>query len=130
MPVECRKRVERPPVVGVVLAGGLGRRLGGGKTGALLSDRSLLEWMARALREVVGEVAAVARADTDVPPLDGVAVWREPDSAAPPHPLAGVAWALSRTGGRDVLCCPVDLPFVSTATLSALLAASGDAAVV
>ena len=114
--------------LGVVLAGGAGRRLGGTKPAARLRGRPLLAWVAEALSSVCNEVVVVAKATTPLPALGpGLEVWREPDS--PVHPLAGVAWALSRSGGRSVLACPVDMPFVSEASLCRLLAAPGQVAV-
>jgi molybdopterin-guanine dinucleotide biosynthesis protein A len=107
--------------IGVVLAGGAGSRLGGAKPGALLGGRPLAAWVAAALGEVVGEVAIVAKTATPLPGLGaGVAIWREP--AEPMHPLAGIVWAIQSAGGRAVLTCPVDLPFVGPEVLRALLA--------
>ena len=113
--------------IGVVLAGGAGRRLGGAKPEALLGGRPLAAWVADALGEVVGEVVLAARADSPLPALE-IPVWSEPVDH-PPHPLAGLAAALARSGGRGVLACPVDLPFVSASLLRALLAAPGGVAV-
>ena len=113
--------------IGVVLAGGAGRRLDGAKATALLGGRPLIERPLAALRAAVGEVVVVAKGTTVLPPLEDVAVWREPDE--PMHPLAGVAWALRHAGGRAVLCCPVDLPFLSTETLRRLAATEGEVAV-
>ena len=45
--------------VGVVLAGGAGRRLGGAKPSARLGGRSLVAWVAGALGTVCGEVVVV-----------------------------------------------------------------------
>jgi molybdenum cofactor guanylyltransferase len=108
--------------IGVVLAGGLGRRLGGAKGSAELFGRPLAAWVADALGEVVGEVAVAVKEGSPVPALTGVAVWREP--AEPLHPLAGIAWALTRADGRDVLVCAVDLPFCADAVRAVLAAAS------
>ena len=113
--------------IGVVLAGGAGRRLGATKATARLGGRPLIERPLAALRAAVGEVAVVAKRTTVLPPLADVAVWREPDE--PVHPLAGIASALGHAGGRAVLCCPVDLPFVSTQTLRRLADADGEVAV-
>jgi molybdopterin-guanine dinucleotide biosynthesis protein A len=105
--------------LGIVLAGGAGRRLGGAKPTTVLGARPLAEWVARALQEAVAEVAIVAKAATELPELGAqVATWREPDQ--PRHPLAGIAWALAHAGGRAVLVCAVDLPFVDAATFRAL----------
>ncbi len=87
-----------------------------------------MAWVAEALGEVVGEVAVTVKEGAAVPWLSGVSVWREP--AEPVHPLAGVAWALSRAGGRDVLVCPVDLPFCADAVRAVVSAARGCSSVV
>jgi molybdenum cofactor guanylyltransferase len=111
-----------PEPVGVVLAGGLGRRLGGAKGSVELFGRPLAAWVADALGEVVSEVVMAVKEGMEVPPLSGVAVWREP--AQPVHPLAGIAWALSRVGDRrGVLVCAVDLPFCADAVRTVLAAA-------
>lgn len=113
-------------VVGVVLAGGLGRRMGGDKARVLLDGRPLLLRPLAVLAEVTPEQAVVAKAATRLPELPpGVAVWREPDE--PRHPLTGIRHALRSAGGRAVLCCAVDLPHLEAATLRQLLAAPGDA---
>jgi molybdopterin-guanine dinucleotide biosynthesis protein A len=107
--------------VGVVLAGGRSRRLGGAKASALLAGRPLLSYPLRALRDAVGEAVVVAKPSTVLPALDpDVAVWREP--ASPSHPLVGIVEALRRAGGRAVLVCAGDMPFVSAALLTRLAA--------
>jgi molybdopterin-guanine dinucleotide biosynthesis protein A len=104
--------------IGVVLAGGLGRRIGGAKAVVQLGGRPLISYPLAAMRAAVGEVAVVAKADTVLPALDGVAVWIEP--ASPRHPLVGIVHALRRAGGRPVLVCAADLPFVTAAALTQL----------
>jgi molybdopterin-guanine dinucleotide biosynthesis protein A len=47
-------------------------------------------------------------------------VWVEPDE--PAHPLLGVGEALALAGGRPVLVCPLDMPFISTRLLTQLAA--------
>ena len=124
-------------VLGVVLAGGAGRRLGGAKANARLGGRALIEWPLAALRGVLGaEVVVVAKRDTALPP--GLTVWIEPDE--PRHPATGLAFALERgqtphgKGSdpspkrvRPVLACAADLPFVPAELLRALLADESDA---
>jgi molybdenum cofactor guanylyltransferase len=120
--------VTAPDPLGVVLAGGAGRRLGGAKPAARVRGRPLVAWVAGALATVCGEVVVVVKAATPLPALgSGLEVWREPDE--PVHPLAGIAWALDRAGGRAVLVCPVDLPFVTAASLRRLLDVPGEVAV-
>jgi molybdopterin-guanine dinucleotide biosynthesis protein A len=107
--------------IGVLLAGGRGSRLGGAKALAPLGGKPLICHALAALRAAVGEVAIVAKPDTALPGIAGVAVWREP--AEPRHPLVGIVHALARAAGRPVLVCAADMPFVSVAVLSALAAA-------
>jgi molybdopterin-guanine dinucleotide biosynthesis protein A len=122
--------------LGVVLAGGAGRRFGGsggggggggggGKASVVLGGVTLAARVAATLGAAVGEVVVGARPDTSVRGLGpSVAVWREPPGA-PRHPLFGVAWALGRAGGRAVLVCAVDLPFVDVELLRRLARCDG-----
>jgi molybdenum cofactor guanylyltransferase len=112
--------------IGVVLAGGAGRRMGGAKAVVALHGTPLLAYPVAALQAVLGDVAVVAKADSELPSLPGVAVWTEPDE--PRHPLAGVVHALERAGGRGVLVCAGDLPFVSAALVRTLRDADPGAA--
>jgi molybdopterin-guanine dinucleotide biosynthesis protein A len=103
-------------LVGVVLAGGAGRRMGGAKALAELGGRPLLHRPLAALGEVAGEVAVVAKRDTALPPLPaGVEAWPEPDE--PRHPMTGIVHALRRAGGRAVLVVALDLPLVGAGLL-------------
>lgn len=106
--------------VGVVLAGGLGRRIGGDKAIVELEGRPLLDYAVEVLHEVCDDVVVVAKRDTLLPALSRIAdVWIEPD--APRHPLVGVLQALESAHGRPVLVVPVDLPLMDGATLRVLL---------
>lgn len=98
--------------IGVVLAGGRGRRIGGSKATVELHGRPLLSYPVGALRAALGQVAVVAKAETELPALPGVEVWIEPDE--PRHPLAGIVHALRVARGRPVVVAAGDLPFVST----------------
>src|SRR5438477_12761169 len=73
--------------VGVILAGGAGRRIGGSKALVKLHGRPLISYPLAAMREALGDIAIVAKADTELPSLPGVTVWIEPD--VPRHPLVG-----------------------------------------
>jgi molybdenum cofactor guanylyltransferase len=97
--------------VGVVLAGGLGRRLGGRKAVVELAGKPLICYPLDALSSVLSEVAVLAKPDTELPSLPGVTVWIEP--ATPRHPLVGIVHALGLADNRPVLVCPADMPFVS-----------------
>jgi molybdopterin-guanine dinucleotide biosynthesis protein A len=107
--------------VGVVLAGGLGRRLGGAKATVELCGRPLISYPLEALGAVLREVAILAKPDTMLPSLPGITVWIEPQT--PRHPLVGIVQALGLAGGRPVVVCAVDLPFVSPDLVAALAGA-------
>lgn len=108
-----------PAELAVILAGGQGRRLGGGKAGALLAGRPLIEHAIATVRAAGLEPVVCVRPGTVLPPLGDVAVWQEPATGEASHPLAGLAYAVGRAG-RPVLALPTDLPFLPPALLAAL----------
>ncbi len=110
--------------VGVILAGGPGKRIGGGKANVALHGKPLLHYPLRAMREVLSDVAIIAKPETELPRLEGAMVWVEPDE--PAHPLLGICEALALAGGRAVLVCPVDMPFISPRLLGALARADAE----
>ncbi|MDQ2895414.1 MAG: NTP transferase domain-containing protein, partial [Actinomycetota bacterium] len=107
--------------VGVILAGGQGRRLGGAKATISLAGRPLLTHPLAAMHAALGadqrplgdgpRLAVVAKPGTSLPALGAVLLWTEPGE--PSHPLVGLIRALEGAGGRAVLVCPVDLPFIT-----------------
>jgi molybdopterin-guanine dinucleotide biosynthesis protein A len=97
-------------MIGVILAGGLGRRMGGAKANRDLNGRPLAAYPAGALALVCERVAIVAKRDSELPALDGVERWDEPDE--PRHPLTGIVCGLERAGA-PVLICAADMPFVT-----------------
>ena len=107
--------------IGVILAGGRGRRMGGAKATVLLAGRPLISYPLEALSAVLGEVVVLAKADTELPSLPGTTVWVEPDTRH--HPAIGIVQALGLAGGRSVLVCAGDLPFVAPAIVRDLSAA-------
>jgi molybdopterin-guanine dinucleotide biosynthesis protein A len=107
--------------IGVVLAGGLGRRLGGAKATVALLGQPLISYPLRALRQAVGAVVVVAKMDSELPPLPGVEVWIEPD--LPQHPLTGLVHALSLAGGSRIMVCACDLPLVTPALIQEIASA-------
>jgi molybdopterin-guanine dinucleotide biosynthesis protein A len=110
-------------VIGAVLAGGSGSRLGAdSKPAAELAGRPLVSYPLAALSAVCERVAVVCKPDTKLPELDGVERWEEP--AEPRHPLVGIVHALERAGG-PVLVCAADMPFVTVAACESLLGAVG-----
>ncbi len=119
--------VDRAAPIGVVLAGGVGRRLGGGKATVGLNGRPLLDYPVAALRGAFGEVVVVAKKSTELPPLGDVAIWIEPDE--PRHPLAGIVCALERAETRAVFACAGDLPLVDAELALAVAGADTEGAV-
>jgi len=104
--------------VGAIMAGGAGLRIGGQKPTVELDGKPLICYPLEAVRQVVNKVAILAKAGTSLPPLTGVAVWIEPES--PRHPLVGITQALALAGGRPVLVCAADMPFVTPQLLRRL----------
>jgi len=113
-------------VLGAVLAGGAGARLGGSKATVELAGRPMLHYPLAAFAQAGIEAIVVAKPSTALPPLD-VALLREPEE--PSHPLLGLVAALAHAGRRPIVACPCDTPFV-TAALLERLAAAPDTAVV
>ncbi len=116
--------------VGIVLAGGLGRRIGGAKAVVELRGRPLISYPLEAMQASLGEVMVLAKADTELPSLSGVTVWVEADPLR--HPLVGIVEALGAASGRPVVVCAADLPFVTAGLIARLAtaAARGASAVV
>jgi molybdopterin-guanine dinucleotide biosynthesis protein A len=120
--------------IGVVLAGGAGRRIGGGKAAVELRGEPLVSYPLRALQAVLAEVVVVAKQTSEMPPLPGVPVWIEP--ALPRHPLAGIVHALAGAGAasglegmaRAILVCAGDLPFAGPQLVERLVRADAHGA--
>jgi molybdopterin-guanine dinucleotide biosynthesis protein A len=79
----------------VILAGGEGRRIGGGKPMRMLGGKTLLD-RALAIARGWSDEVLVADGTSDAPGIEG--------------PLGGVASALAR--GGDILTIPCDMPFL------------------
>jgi molybdopterin-guanine dinucleotide biosynthesis protein A len=114
-------------VIGAILAGGRGRRMGGAKPLRELGGRPLIAWPAASVAAACERVVVVAKRSTELPALPGVERWDEPDEEH--HPARGIAFALERAG-EPVLVCAADMPFVTAeacARLAAALAGEGRA---
>jgi molybdenum cofactor guanylyltransferase len=104
-------------VLGAILAGGHGTRLGRPKATVELGERALLEYPLAALEAAEIETVIVAKADTPLP-AGTAPVWHEPDE--PVHPLLGIVTALEQSDGRAVLACGCDLPFITSALAASI----------
>ncbi len=110
-------------MIGAVLAGGVGSRLGrGSKPAALLGGRPLIEYPLAALAGVCERLAVVCKRATRLPELPGAERWEEPDK--PRHPLTGIVHALE-TAGAPVLVCAADMPFVTADACRTLMQGAG-----
>jgi molybdopterin-guanine dinucleotide biosynthesis protein A len=110
-------------MIGVLLAGGAGSRLGGRSKAAVeVGGRPLASYPAAALAAICDAVVFVAKADTELPEVDGVERWDEPDE--PRHPVVGIVHALERAGG-PVMVCAADMPYVTADACAALLTGAG-----
>lgn len=104
-------------MIGAVLAGGRGERLGGAKALVELEGRPLIAHAIDALRPLVGEVVVVAKPGTPLPDDLDVGVWH--DEQEDFHPRHGIVTALRRTS--PVLVVAVDLPRAAPALKALLL---------
>ncbi len=119
-------------ILGVVLAGGLARRMGGGDKGLKqLGGRPLLELILQRLRPQVGAIILNANGDPARFAPFGLAVAADavPDFAGPlAGVLAGLAWARQhRPQTTHIVTVPSDGPFLPL-DLVARLEAACDAA--
>lgn len=123
-----------PSITGLILAGGLGTRMGGQDKGLVeLAGRPMVEHVLARLAPQVGRVMINANRNADVYARFGLPVLadRLPGFVGP---LAGLDAALHTpmTEGEWVLTCPCDSPFLpldlATRMLAAALPANADVA--
>ena len=110
-------------ITGVILAGGLGRRMGGTDKGLqLLRGQPMVAWVIERLRPQVSELLINANQNGARYAEFGYRVVPDqlPDFAGP---LAGLHAALSVAGQPLVLTVPCDSPFLPADLVSRLLAA-------
>ena len=113
-------------MIGAVLAGGRGSRLGGVSKAALeVAGLPLAAYPAGALAGVCERVAVICKPTTKLPRLPGTERWDEPEE--PQHPLTGIIHALERADG-PVLVCAADMPYVTPDACRTLLGSAGSGA--
>jgi molybdopterin-guanine dinucleotide biosynthesis protein A len=101
-----------PPVTGVILAGGLGRRMGGVDKGLkVLAGKPMVQWVLERFSPQVGEVLINANQNIDAYSAYGYRVI--PDAIAGfAGPLAGLHRGLSEARHALVATVPCDSPFL------------------
>jgi len=110
----------------VVLAGGEGRRIGGGKPHRQIAGERLIDRAIRNARRWSKTTAVSARASAQLEPSDAPVVIDEPNVAGP---LGGLISALRFGTEREcefVLTIPADMPFLPPDLLERLHAGIGD----
>ena len=111
-----------PQLIGVVLAGGKGRRLGRAKGDVVIDGVSMAARAARSLRPLCGSVVISVGAGGDNPATDFSTVEDRPPEGR--GPLAGIAAAYEGTGRADLLVLACDYPRVDERLLGAVVAAA------
>ena len=115
-------------VIGVVLAGGSGSRIGGAKATAQLDGQALISYPLAAALGALGSVAVVAKEGVELPQLDQrVELWIEPDE--PRHPVVGVIEALRRARGSAVLAIACDLPLLTSEVVALIAGADAEGSI-
>lgn len=119
--------MERPPAV--ILAGGLGRRMGGDKALRPFLDATLLHAVLERIAPQAGPLAINANDDPGRLAAFGLPVLADPLPGRP-GPLAGVLAALdwaAAVGAPAVLTVPCDAPFLPTDLVARLTEAGAPA---
>lgn len=113
-----------PPIDGIILAGGLARRMDGRDKGLIpLAGQPLATWVAERLAPQVASLVISANRHVEAYAAMGYPVI--PD-ALPGHPgpLAGILAAAARLSAQWLLAVPCDLPFLPRDLAEKLLAAA------
>lgn len=102
-------------MIGVILVGGLSRRMGSDKATYAVAGRPMMEWVSRAMERACDRVVLAGREE----PLSGLAAIPDPGE---PHrgPLAGLVSALHHFPGECLALVSVDQPWVRSETLAGL----------
>lgn len=107
------------PVTTVILAGGLGKRMGGDKGLQILHGKALISWVLEAIRPDTDEILINANSTSAAYQVYGLKVIADqlPDW---PGPLAGLHAALLFAQYDYVMTVPCDTPFLPADLISEL----------
>ena len=115
-------------IIGLLLAGGKGTRMGGQDKGLVpWQGKAMAEWVLQALRTI--PPAVFVSANRSLPDYERLAPGRileDPPELRDQGPLAGLLTGLKAAetqGAEAVLVCPCDTPGITPGTLSALVTA-------
>lgn len=113
-------------VIGVILAGGRARRLGGLDKGSLLlGDRPLIEHVASRLRPQVGRLVVSSNRPYETARRTGLVAFADDPGLAGPG--AGIISALRRWPSQTLAAVAVDLPLLPRNLVARLRQAQADA---
>lgn len=112
-------------IAGIVLAGGEGRRIGGGKPFARLAGAPLLAHVLRRVEPQVRCLAVSVHREDDRFAAFGRPLLVDPEGVAGPLAglLAGLEWASGHCAAAWLLTVPVDTPFLPHDLAARLVAA-------
>jgi molybdopterin-guanine dinucleotide biosynthesis protein A len=113
-----------PQLVGVVLAGGTGRRMGRSKGSLLVGGRTLASAAAASVWPLCGTVLVSLEEGAVHPAPEHPSVADRPPAGR--GPLAGIQAAFEETGTADLLVLACDYPFVDTSFLRTIVESAGE----
>lgn len=97
-------------VTGIILAGGIGRRIGGDKGTITLDGKPLLHWVIEAIQPLFPQVMIVQREDQDFY-FPGVSTVCD-DPQYPEGALRGILAGLQAIDTEGAFVCGCDMPFI------------------
>jgi molybdenum cofactor guanylyltransferase len=118
-------RPERDTITGVILAGGMARRMGGQDKGLVaFSGRPLIEWVIAALRPQVHGLLINANRNQEAYAVYGYPVIAD-DIEGFQGPLAGLACAMAAAATPWMVTAPCDGPYLARDLVERLCSALG-----
>jgi len=105
----------------LILAGGLGKRIGGNKAAVELAGAPLLQWVVDAVETVVDNIVFSIAPEQQLPPVRCKARAFLCEDVLPGRgPLTGIFSGLQATEDEHVLAVPCDAPFLQPELLKML----------
>lgn len=117
----------RESLTGVILAGGLGTRLGVPKAQVLLGGRPMIDYVLDALDPIVDRIIVVCAADIAPPPAVSSRARVITDAVAGQGPLRGLASGIAGIPEGLAIVVGCDMPFLNSRLLAWLASQIGSA---